>query len=55
MNNKQNILRRIVDEVVSCCASEIGDGVMSLTTDDVLSKNRNENVVLTRQIVAMQL
>lgn len=54
MNNKDNKLLAIVDAVVGCCQHEVNDK-KTVTSELVLSKNRNENVVLTRQIVAMQL
>lgn len=54
MNSKGSIRNRIVDAVVSCCADEF-DGRVTVTSSDVLSKCRVENVVMTRQIVAMQL
>lgn len=55
MNDKESFSYKIVDAVVSCCATDIGNGISSVTTEEVLSKSRSENVVLTRQIVAMQL
>lgn len=54
INDLGNKLYKAVDAVVSCCAMEI-NGKPDITSDDVLSKNRSENVVLTRQIVAMQI
>lgn len=54
MNNKETELHKIVDIVVSCCATQIDDdGTMSLTRDDVLGKSREENVVMTRAILSM--
>lgn len=55
MNDKQNILLRIVDAVVSCCTFELPDGSFTVSRDDVLGKSHSENVVLTRQILCMQL
>lgn len=55
MNDKDSALYQIVDIVVSCCATEIKDGVMSLTRADVLGKSRNENVCMTRTILVNQL
>lgn len=55
MNNKESKLHAVVDAVVHCCETEIAPGQMSITAEDVLGKSRAENVVLTRQIVAMQL
>lgn len=55
MNDKQTKLLQILDIVVDCCALDLGDGRMSVTKEDVLSKNRNENVVLTREILCMMI
>lgn len=54
MNDKETMLYRIVDVVVSCCAMQVDDdGTMSLTREDVLGKSKEENVVMTRCILAM--
>lgn len=45
---------RIADAVVKCCASKAGTG-LNFTVADVLSHNRAENIVMTRQILAMQI
>ena len=55
MNDKETALYNIVDIVVACCATEIAEGVMSLTRDDVLGSSRNENVCMTRTILVNQL
>lgn len=54
MNNKESTFYKVVSIVVECCATNI-DGVDNITIDAVLSKNRLENVVMTRQIVVMHL
>lgn len=54
MNDMGAKLHQVVEAVVSCCSMEI-NGKMDMTVDDILGKNRSENVVLTRQIVAMQI
>lgn len=54
MNNKESILYKIVGVVVVCCATII-DGKQNITTEQVLSRCRTENVVMTRQIVAIQI
>lgn len=54
MNDKESKLYKIVEAVVSCCATDIDDKP-NITPEDVLGKNRVENVVMTRQIVVMQL
>lgn len=55
MNNKETELHRILNIVVGCCATDIGDGKMSLTKDEVLGKSRKENVVMTRCILVMMI
>ena len=55
MNNKETALYNIVDIVVACCATEVTDGVMSITSSDVLGNSRNENVCMTRTILVNQL
>ena len=55
MNDKETALYNIVDIVVGCCATEIAEGVMSVTREDVIGKNRNENVCMTRTILVNQL
>lgn len=55
MNDKESALYSIVDIVVACCATEIKNGVMSLTRNDILGKSRNENVCMARTILVNQL
>ena len=55
MNDKETALYNIVDIVVACCATEITEGVMSVTRSDVLGSSRNENVCMTRTILVNQL
>lgn len=54
MNDKESVFYKVISIVVDCCATNI-DGVKNISIEDVLGKNRLENVVLTRQIVVMQL
>lgn len=54
-NNKGRMIFRIVDIVVRCCATEIADGVYTVTTKDILGKSRTENAVMSRCILATQL
>lgn len=54
MNELGNKVYEIIEAVVSCCATEI-NGKNDITIEDVVSKNRTENVVLTKQIAAMQM
>lgn len=55
MNNKESELRKIVDIVVECCATDLGDGTMSVCKEEVLGKSRKENVVMTRCILVMMI
>ena len=51
MNQKQQELNRILDTVVSCCATSYDDGTVSLTRSDVIGRSRSEVVVMTRAIL----
>lgn len=55
INNKERELYRIVDNVVRCCATEIEEGKMSITKEDVLGRSRAENLVMTRCVLAAQI
>ena len=55
MNDKDNEMYRILDIVVSCCATEIREGEFSISAEDVLGKSRNENVCMARCILVNQL
>lgn len=44
LNNKQQTLEKIIEIVVSCCRTEVSDGVYSLTYEDVLGKSKKENM-----------
>lgn len=56
MNNKESFLYKVVEAVVSCCATRLADGSMSVTTEDVLSKDRiGECANMTRCILVRQL
>lgn len=54
MNDKDTELLRIVDIVISCCASDL-TGELSITKEDVIGKSRAENIVLTRTILVAQI
>ena len=54
MNAKDTELMRIVDTVISCCASNI-EGQLTITRKEVLGKCRAENVVMTRTILVAQI
>ena len=49
MNNKEKYLHKILDVVVESC-NYIGGGRLFITKEDILSKSRNENVVMIRCI-----
>ena len=55
MNAKETELRRIVDVVIGCCATEIQEGSKTITREDVLGRSRSENAVMTRCILADQI
>lgn len=48
MNKKEELIWRVIDNVISCCAITRIDGAKSITREDVVGKSREENVVLTR-------
>lgn len=56
MNDKETELYRIVDSVVSCCATQIdAEGHVNLTAADVLDKSRAENVLMARCILVGEI
>lgn len=56
MNNKETFLYKIVEAVVSCCATRLADGSMSVTVEDVLSQERIGEVAhMTRCILVRQI
>lgn len=55
MNNKEKLIYMILDECVKCCATELPDGSPSVRREDVLSKSREENVVMTRCVFVDQM
>lgn len=48
MNKKEELIWRVIDNVINCCAVTRIDGAKSITREDVVGKSREENVVLTR-------
>ena len=54
MNKKQEYLNKILDVCVKCCGYVL-NGKLSITKEDILGKNRNENVVMTRCIAVSML
>ena len=55
MNKKEELIWRVIDNVISCCAVTRIDGAKSITREDVVGKFREENVVLTRCLVVEQM
>ena len=54
MNDKQEVMNKIVDIVVDCTTSRINE-VATVTRDDLLGMSRNENHVMARSLLALQL
>lgn len=55
MNKKEELIWRVIDNVISCCAVTRIDVAKSITREDVVGKSREENVVLTRCLVVEQM
>lgn len=55
MNKKEELIWKVIDNVISCCAVTRIDGTKSITREDVVGKSREENVVLTRCLVVEQM
>lgn len=55
MNKKEELIWRVIDNVISCCAVTRIDGAKSITREDVVGKSREENVVLNRCLVVEQM
>lgn len=55
MNKKEQLIWSIIDNVISCCAITKTDGSHSITRDDIVSKSREENVVMARALVVEQM
>lgn len=55
MNKKEELIWKVIDNVISCCAVTRIDGAKSITREDVVRKSREENVVLTRCLVVEQM
>lgn len=55
MNKKEELIWRVIDNVISCCAVTRIDGAKSITREDVVGKSREENVVMTRCLVVEQM
>lgn len=55
MNKKEQLIWSIIDNVISCCAITRADGTRSITREDIVSKSREENVVMARALVVEQM
>lgn len=55
INKKEELIWKVIDNVISCCAVTRIDGAKSITREDVVGKSREENVVLTRCLVVEQM
>lgn len=44
MNKKEELIWRVIDNVINCCAVTRIDGAKSITREDVVGKSREENV-----------
>lgn len=55
MNKKEELIWKVIDNVISCCAVTRTDGAKSITREDVVGKSREENVVLTRCLIVEQM
>lgn len=55
MNKKEELIWRVIDNVINCYAVTRIDGAKSITREDVVGKSREENVVLTRCLVVEQI
>lgn len=55
MNKKEQLIWSIIDNVISCCAITRADGTRSITREDLVSKSREENVVMARALVVEQM
>lgn len=55
MNKKEELIWKIIDNVISCCCVTDLDGTTTITRKDVVGKSREENVVMTRCLVVEQM
>lgn len=55
MNKKEQLIWSIIDNVISCCAITKVDGTHSITREAIVSKSREENVVMARALVVEQM
>lgn len=55
MSKKEELIWKVIDNVISCCAVTRIDGAKSITREDVVGKSIEENVVMTRCLVVEQM
>ena len=55
MNKKEELIWKVIDNVISCCTVAKSDGTKSITREDVIGKSREENIVMTRCLVVEQM
>lgn len=55
MNKKEELIWKVVDNVISCCCVTKADGTKSITREDIISKSREENIVMARCLVVEQM
>lgn len=55
MNKKEELIWKVIDNIINCCAVTRIDGVKPISREDVVGKSREENVVITRCLVVEQM
>lgn len=55
MNKKETLIWSIIDNVIKACDIPRADGTHSITREAIVSKSREENVVMTRALVVEQM
>lgn len=51
MNRKETLIWSIIDNVIVACDIPRADGTHSITRESIVSKSREENVVMARALV----
>lgn len=55
MNRKETLIWSIIDNVIIACDIPRADGTHSITRESIVSKSREENVVMARALVVEQM
>ena len=55
MNDKDRELYRIIDIVIECCTTRLGNENVSVTKEDIFGKCKRENANITRCMIAYHL